>query len=280
MKVLIAYDGSKFAEAALADLAYAGLPNDTQARIFSVVEKHIDPLAESMIEDACTRVQAQFRPWTVQMEKATGVPSEMIMKRQREWHADLIIVGTHGRTGLTRLLLGSVSAAVAREAACSVRIVRAGEHRGAASLRILAGHDGSPEADRVVGEICRRSWPAGTKAKVISVIHTLVASRADQMAGIADTVHKINVEEHRWIEYLADEAERRFAQAGLVASSLVVEGDPKETLVNEARHWNADTIFVGARGIGVVERLLLGSVSSSVVSHAPCTVEVVRSLRA
>jgi nucleotide-binding universal stress UspA family protein len=278
MKVLIAYDGSKFAEAALADLAYAGLPADTEARIFSVVEKHIDPLAETITEDACTRVQSQFRSWNVQMETATGVPSEMILKRQKEWHADLIVVGTHGRSPLGRLVLGSVSSAVTREARCSVRVARALEHRRDA-LRLLVGHDGSPEADRVVNEICRRTWPSRTKVKVLSVIQTLVSTRADQMAGISDTVHKINAEEHRWIEYLADEAERKLAQAGLIASTLVAEGDPKETLVHEAGSWSADTIFIGARGVGLVERLLLGSVSASVVNHAPCSVEVVRAGR-
>src|SRR5581483_4803083 len=76
MKVLIAYDGSRFAEAAIADLANAGLPDDTQARIFHVVERHIDPMSESILEDACTRVQYRFRSWNVQMETAMGTPAE------------------------------------------------------------------------------------------------------------------------------------------------------------------------------------------------------------
>jgi nucleotide-binding universal stress UspA family protein len=65
----------------------------------------------------------------------------------------------------------------------------------------------------------------------------------------------------------------------LTASSFVTEGEPKVMLVNEARSWNADTIFLGARGLGLVERFLLGSVSATVVSHAPCTVEIVRALK-
>jgi len=113
----------------------------------------------------------------------------------------------------------------------------------------------------------------------VSVIEALVTTRADEMAGIASTVRDINVEERQWLEYLAGEAERKCAQAGLIASSFVTEGEPKETLVNEARSWNADTIFLGARGLGLVERFLLGSVSASVVNHAPCTVEIVRALR-
>jgi len=57
---------------------------------------------------------------------------------------------------------------------------------------------------------------------------------------------------------------------------VVEEGDPKDVLLEEARNWNADAIFVGARGLGRVDRFLLGSVSSATVAHAPCTVEVVR----
>ena len=279
MRVLIAYDGSPFAEAAIADLTYAGLPNDTEARIFHAIERPLDLMGESLSEEVCTRVQAQFRSWNVQMETATGHAAEMILKRAKEWPADLILVGSHGRSGLARVLLGSVSASVSRDAGCSVRVVRAVEHRRDNEARLLVGHDGSPEADTVVDEVCRRSWPAGTRVQIVSVVEALVFTHADELAGIASAVHDINAEEFKWLQYLAGEAEQKCAKAGLIASSLVLEGHPKETLVNEARRWNASTIFIGARGLGVVERLFLGSVSTSVVTHAPCTVEVVRARR-
>jgi nucleotide-binding universal stress UspA family protein len=229
-----------------------------------------------MSEDACTRLRQQFRSWNVQIETATGNPSDMIIRRAREWYADLIVIGTHGRSGLGRVLLGSVSAVVAREASCSVRIVRKRERPRENTLHLLIGHDGSPEADRVVDAVCRRRWPATAEVKVVSVIEALVTTRADEMAGIADTVHNINTEEHRWLSYLAAEAEGKCARAGLAASSVVIDGHPKDTLVHEAQLWNADTVFLGARGLGLVERLFLGSVSTSVAAHAPCTVELVR----
>src|SRR5215475_8061840 len=279
MRVLIAYDGSRFADAAIEDLTYGGLPNDTDARIFHAVERPLDLMGESQSEEVCTRVQAQFRSWNVQMETAAGNAAEMILKRAREWHADLILVGSHGRSGLARVVLGSVSASVARDAGCSVRVVRAEERRREDAIHLLVGHDGSPEADNVMDQVCRRSWPAGTQVKIVSVVEALVSTRADELAGIAGTIHDINAEEFKWLQYLAGEAEQKCSKAGLIASSLVLEGHPKETLVNEARRWNADTIFIGARGSGVVERLFLGSVSTSVVTHAPCTVEVVRALR-
>ena len=131
----------------------------------------------------------------------------------------------------------------------------------------------------MVDEVCRRSWPKGTEARVISVIQALVATRADQMAGIAGCVHDINAEERHWMELLGSEADRKFAQAKLVTSSRVEEGDPITTLINEARSRNCDTVFMGARRHGAVDRVLVGSVSASVIACAPCTVEIVRPLR-
>jgi nucleotide-binding universal stress UspA family protein len=276
MRVLIAYDGSDFAEAAVSDLTYAGLPADTEARILSVAERHIDPIAESVAEDACIRLQAQFRSWNVEIETATGDAADMILRRAREWPADLIVVGTHGRSALKRLLLGSVSTSVTRKAECSVRIARSWPHLDQARVRLLLAHDGSPEADAMVDQVSRRSWPSGTEARVVSVIHALVATRADQMAGIAGTVYGINTEEHNWLEVLGNEADRKLENAGIVASCHVLEGDPVAMLEKEARSWNANTVFMGARKHGTVERLLVGSVSASVITHAPCTVEIVR----
>jgi nucleotide-binding universal stress UspA family protein len=278
MRVLIAYDGSDFADAAVSDLTYAGLPADTEARVLSVAERHIDPIAESVAEDACIRLQTQFRSWNVEMETATGDATDMILRRARQWPADLIVMGTHGRSGLKRLVLGSVSTAVTRHARCSVRIARSLQ-REQAGIRLLLAHDGSPEADAMVDEVCRRSWPKGTETRVVSVIQVLVATRADQMAGIAGTVHDINSEEHNWMELLGQEADRKLVQARIIAGHHVAEGDPTTTLLNEARNWNADTIFMGAKGHGTVERFLVGSVSASVITHAACTVEIVRRVR-
>lgn len=276
MKVLIGYDGSEFAESAVNDLNYAGLPKDTDLRVLRVIERHIDPVSESATEAVCQRLQRRFRSWNVLMETTTGDPASVLLRRAAAWPADLIITGTHGRSGFKRMVLGSVSTALAREAGCSVRVARSVQRSADSSIRLIVALDGSPEAEAAVDEVCRRSWPDATQARVVSVIHSLVATHADEMAGIAGTVHDINSEERQWLEYLANESERKLVQAGLIASSSVTEGEPKETLVQEAGRWRADTIFMGARGLGRLERLVLGSVSSSVVGHAPTTVEIVR----
>ena len=74
------------------------------------------------------------------------------------------------------------------------------------------------------------------------------------------------------ISIAADELE----QAGLAVSTSIKSGDPKRTIVQDAKLWGAECIFVGATGLSPQERLFLGSVSQAMVSRANCSVEVVR----
>ncbi len=59
-------------------------------------------------------------------------------------------------------------------------------------------------------------------------------------------------------------------------SSEIIQGSPRQVIVEEAERWNADLVVMGSRGLGTWNRLLLGSVSNSVVHHANCSVEIVR----
>jgi nucleotide-binding universal stress UspA family protein len=78
------------------------------------------------------------------------------------------------------------------------------------------------------------------------------------------------------ISKAAHEAVQVLEKSGLIVTSQIVAGKPDELLIAEAEKWGADCIFVGARGLNGLERLLLGSVSTAVASYAHCSVEVVR----
>jgi nucleotide-binding universal stress UspA family protein len=75
---------------------------------------------------------------------------------------------------------------------------------------------------------------------------------------------------------IADLSAEELRAAGLLALAVAREGDPKRVLLDEAEKWEADCIFVGARGLRRIQRLLLGSVSGGVAAQANCSVEVVR----
>ena len=140
MKILLAIDDSKFSEVAAKSLAGQFRPEETEVRVLQVVE----PIAISEppemasgyfpeLEDQLRRARevvervakmlssAGFRVTT---SVASGDARSVILEDAAAWHADLIVLGSHGRRGLGRFFLGSVSEAVARHAHCSVQIVR------------------------------------------------------------------------------------------------------------------------------------------------------------
>jgi nucleotide-binding universal stress UspA family protein len=127
-----------------------------------------------------------------------------------------------------------------------------------------------------VAEVSRRTWPAGTEVRVVAVHQFLVPVESVNVAMDPALYGKINEDEHFRLYGAIQRASKQLAIPGIKVLPVLDEGDPKEMLLKVARNWNASVIFVGARGIGRVERMLLGSVSSAAVAHASCTVEVVR----
>ena len=140
MKILLAIDDSRFSDAAAKFLAGQFRPEETEIRVLQVVEpisiseppqmapgyypelKDQLPRAHEVVDRVATMLSsAGFRVTT---SVATGDARSVILEEAAEWHADLIVLGSHGRKGLGRFFLGSVSEAVARHAHCSVQIVR------------------------------------------------------------------------------------------------------------------------------------------------------------
>src|SRR6266508_5432072 len=126
-RVLIAYDGSECADAAVEDLRRAGLPEKVHAVLLSVIENNLleEPLAigrlESLAQRASARIRSLMPGWSVEPLVSFGSAASVIIEKADEWLSDLIIAGSHGRTGVRRACFGSVSQRLAHEAPCSVR---------------------------------------------------------------------------------------------------------------------------------------------------------------
>lgn len=302
MKVLIGYDGSECADKALDDLKRAGLPKRAEAIVLSVadifrppaspeayreVEKAFDrkiqaraqelskkaaeavEQARAMAIEASRRVQEHFPAWSVKAEAVGDSPAWAIIKKAGEWGADLIVVGSHGRSAAGRLLLGSVSQKVVNEAPCSVRIGRGRKRESDAPLRILIGVDGSPGAEAALNAVAAREWPGGTEARAVAVPDLM-------MVTLIEWVEEGDEDDRAWVRRMVAASAEKLQGAGLETSSGIRNGDAKRVLISEARKWGADTVFVGARGLRRIERFLLGSVSAAVAARAHCSVEVVR----
>lgn len=142
MRILLATDGSEYSAAAARSIAARPWPADSEVRIVSVVESiapAADPwyaagaVAERVREDntkrseeAVSAAQEIIASAGIKTETAVleGSPKRRIVEDSRAWGAHLIVVGSHGRRGLTRYLLGSVSEAVAMHAHSSVEVIR------------------------------------------------------------------------------------------------------------------------------------------------------------
>jgi nucleotide-binding universal stress UspA family protein len=300
MRVLIAHDGSECADAAVVNLRRAGIPSDAEVLLISVVDigasKSMGPElqpgvanqpsksdlreAKAATHDAFRWIELNFPGWRATREFLWGPPAAVILEKAHSWRPDLIVVGSHGRSLPGRVLLGSVSLKVAHEAPCSVRVVRPGAG-SKGPIRIVAGIDGSIQARAVIDELSRRVWPKETEVRIVSVVESVVpvVGTLQPVVGSEDTLlalqDSIQRQRDRFQE-TAVETHGRLERTGLIVSESVVEGNPPHELLAEAKRWNADTIFAGARGMGRLEELLLGSVSTSILKHAPCAVEIVR----
>lgn len=299
MKILIAYDGSDCAEAALDDLQRAGLPRQAEVLVVTVTEIWLPPphaesfellmsdsnqppvieKAQGFALQAVERLQKKFDQWTISSRIQSGSPGSAILNVAEEWHPDLIAVGSHGRSVLGRLVLGSVSQKVVTEARCSVRVARGKVDVEPTNTRLIVGIDGGPGSDIAVGTVASREWPNGSAARVIAVHQSLRPSIVGRVIpSVSKWVDEVNTTETSWIETRLAEAAEKLRAAGLTVDSILLEGDPRQLLVDAARDWDADSIFVGATSHkGRTRMFLLGSVSSAVTARAHCSVEVVRS---
>ena len=94
--------------------------------------------------------------------------------------------------------------------------------------------------------------------------------------GAGPVVEELIEQRTRAANRLTHRVANSLAAHGLSAEAVVHDGDPRSVIVDEAQDWKADLIVLGSHGYSGFKRWLLGSVAQSVVSHAPCSVEVVR----
>ncbi len=142
MKVLIATDGSKFSEAAIDSVCARTWPEGTEFIVLGVVEPillAVDPVfapsemsaredertfLERCVGSSCAVVMHRFPDASVQSLVKEGDAAPEIVATAKELDVDMVVVGSHGRRGLLKFLLGSVAEAVVGQCSCTVEVVR------------------------------------------------------------------------------------------------------------------------------------------------------------
>ena len=149
-------------------------------------------------------------------------------------------------------------------------------------MKILFATDGGKQCDAAVETIHRLALGDGDEIKVISVVDMALPMAIDIYGGfLPDTSEFEKTARENAAKILVETSDKlkAFTDAGKITISTdVLFGSPDSRIVETAEEWHADLIVVGSHGYSRWERLLLGSVSDSVVHHAPCSVLVVRTV--
>lgn len=148
-------------------------------------------------------------------------------------------------------------------------------------MKILIATDGSECSQKAVEKCCQIiTHPEKAEIKIISVAEQATIMPAEPFIVSADYVQALDSLVHKQADVFLEKAlktlQNHFPNARINVATKILHGSPAQAVVSEAEEWAADLIVVGSHGYGFWERMMLGSVSQSVINHAPCSVLVVR----
>ena len=292
MNVLVATDGSKYGGWALnwvsmlplverpsvmalhvLDNAKLRLPFKTKLEI-----QRVKASSERTIRKAAEQLASLKLTGTV--HKAQGAIAPTILKRTPK-RDGLLVVGSQGLDVLDRFMLGSISTKLIHHATCPVLVVK-GE--AAPLRRITLATDGSPASAKALKFVLTKFQSDHSTAKGglvpihVSVIHVMSRSPLAPVE-VGTTIPWIK---QRGLKVkgigrkLVEQSAQKLIEAGFTAEALCLVGNPADKIMKTASTQHADLIVMGSKGLGAMDRFLLGSVSTRVVQHANCAVLVIR----
>jgi nucleotide-binding universal stress UspA family protein len=304
MRILLAIDGSKFSEAATQAVIAQAKPQETEVRVLHVIDALSLQLPEAMAyypgiehcrdaqrkpaEALVARAAQLLRSKGLQVTTAVelGSPKSKIIGAAEEWNANVIVLGSHGRTGLERFLMGSLPDAVLCHAHCSVELVRippkakspkgTGESAAGKVRRILLATDDSKFSEAALRLLIEQARPKEAEVRVLRVVEPPPLLVLREMGGYDPSMEKLWEAQTKHAEELVAKTAETLRTKDLRVTTAVVQGDPRSKILDAAEKWKAELIVLGSLGRTGVERFLMGSVSIAVARHARCSVEIVR----
>jgi nucleotide-binding universal stress UspA family protein len=265
-KLLLSADGSKFSEGAVKEAISLAKTCSSKLYVVSVVEVNpeFEAIALGIVEKA-ERETRQYLEYVKGKAMKEGADCEIIVHEGESPHqyivdeaskkkVEMIIMGRHGRTGLKRLMMGSVTAKVIGHAPCKVLVVP--KAATVAYKKILIATDGSKYS-----EAAARKAMSIAKRCESDLIVLSVATKNTNLPNAKRSVEKIR---------------RNAEKEKIKVETLTPKGMPYKVIVDTAERKNADLIVVGSHGRTGLEKLLMGSVTERVIGHAECAVLVVK----
>ncbi len=207
---------------------------------------------------------------------ADGVPFDEIAKTVDAWEADLVVIATHGYTGLKHALLGSTAERVVRHAPCPVLVVRNRKIRGVTRVfsadeigSILVPVDFSESSLVALQHALALARKFDAR---LCLLHVVEPFHPDMLIDTTESRREARMAAHQRLRRLADATKRVWPRTG----RELRPGNPVAIIAAMARRTNADLIVMGTHGRTGLKGALAGSVAERVVRSAPCSVLTVR----
>ncbi|MFA5353865.1 MAG: universal stress protein [Thermodesulfovibrionales bacterium] len=282
--IVVAYDGSESSKAALIESVnwvkkHSGKVSLVHAVYFNEEELTMAPEQREMRFEQGKKLCYQTREMAsselgidVETLVCEGDPPEVVADIARERSADLIAMGTHGRKGLKRLLMGSVTREVIIKSPCDVLVVkRSCSDCTGQFLSILVPFDGSDLSKKALDRACRIAGPDNSEVTVLYVI-----PRYEEMMEFfrTEAIEKGLVHEAKKI--LSAAAEEISQGLGISVKTRIEEGNAADKVLEISQKLETDLIVMGTHGWTGVNKAILGSTTERVITNATRPILVVR----
>ena len=244
-------------------------------------EFQLDPvgLQDRIMNDANEQLQELIGGQQINWEPliSVGHAADEISRIVEEQNIDLVISATRGRSGLKRLILGSVTERLMRTLSCPLLVVHSPDKAFVASddqeviiNRILIGCDFSPDSDVAFEHGLSLAQEFQSELHLAHVIETSIYQQLHKTESPVEEELQQEIQT-RLIQKLQDMVPEE-ARNWCKPQTSLLDGHPYEELVNYAVKNKIDMIVLGTRGHGLVKSLLVGSTTDRVVRNAPCPV--------
>jgi len=282
-KILVGFDGSEFSRAALLEAANRIKRRGGKVILLNAVyfdeeefgnkpeqlEKRMES-GKKICSGAKEMVRKEFGI-DIESIVSEGEPPEVIARTAQEMNADLIAMGTHGRRGIKRFIMGSVTSGVIGHAPCDVLVVKKPCTRCTGEFTsILLPFDGSAFSKKALSHAYALAKDEGSEVTALYVI-----PRYEEMIGFMKT-DSIRKSLHKEAERIIDLAKQSVSSNGVTLATAIEEGNAADKIVETANRMKHDLIVMGSYGWRGVNKAILGSTTERVIMNATCPILVVK----
>lgn len=237
-------------------------------------QQRLDEESRKLLDGQVQKIEAEGGA-VAQSHLRVGNQADNIVRLAEEIGTGTIVMGSRGRGGVRRALMGSVSEDVVRHAHCPVLVVRGRERQTLLPARIVLAVDGSRQSDAATSTAAGLAGIDGSELYVVHAGPTAHLPYAyPYLAENVESFFEQANEEAR--KFLETRVEQIRAQTDAPVHTHLRPGAPEKEIVELAEEIDAGLVILGSRGLGGVRRALMGGVSDAVVRHARCPVLVVR----